>query len=331
MKTLRNSKYILISIIALTCVYAGASELMDPNVPGVAKKPSVYMPFENSNNLYGPNSQNPAYINQVNGDMAAVVYRSNAIQTLYPLISGPSYGVKGTYFDGISQNGGDQYCHVLTFTNAASETILSEKSLMSHTITFWIRSKDEQTQAAKYANNYIMRGPVTFLWGVDGKLTCHWWPNLSWKGTAAGAYNSYGQWIFVGVTINQSGVKFYKGAVGETPVLVADIPGDVQPTGLSLSTVAHLSIGFNSYVSAKYPNFDIDELRMWNNQVDESSALSLEDITAIWAYDYDPSSFCGDTAHPVPVGDFNGDCIVDLSDFKVLADNWYIDNRPVIE
>lgn len=332
MKTISKIVYCAI-ILGILSLYGTSvkADLMDPNVPGVTKVPSVYMPFENSNGSYGPNSTNPGYINQVNGDMASVVYRSNAVQTLYPVISGPSYGVKGTYFDGTSKDAlSGQYAYMLYFLDATSETVLDTRSVMSHTITFWIRSKDAQTQAAKYANNYIMRDSALLLWGTSGQLTTHYWPNLNWKGTAAGTYNSYGQWVFVAVAFNQSGVKFYKGAVGETPVLVADIPGDVIPTGLSLATSA-LAVGYSTYVSALYQNFDLDEFRTWNSKTDETAALSLEEITAVWAYDYDPSSFCSDTAHPIPVGDFNGDCMVDLSDFKVLADNWSTDNRPVTE
>lgn len=31
---------------------------------------------------------------------------------------------------------------------------------------------------------------------------------------------------------------------------------------------------------------------------------------------------CGDETHPYPVGDFNEDCLVDLADFALLAQNW---------
>ena len=37
---------------------------------------------------------------------------------------------------------------------------------------------------------------------------------------------------------------------------------------------------------------------------------------------------CGDAQHPYPPGDANSDCIVNFSDFAILADNWLVDNRP---
>lgn len=38
--------------------------------------------------------------------------------------------------------------------------------------------------------------------------------------------------------------------------------------------------------------------------------------------------YCGDTAHPVVVGDFNYNCHVDIKDFQLLMTEWLMDNRP---
>lgn len=35
-------------------------------------------------------------------------------------------------------------------------------------------------------------------------------------------------------------------------------------------------------------------------------------------------SVCGDAVHPIPVGDLNEDCKVDLADFAKLAENWMV-------
>jgi len=37
---------------------------------------------------------------------------------------------------------------------------------------------------------------------------------------------------------------------------------------------------------------------------------------------------CGDAQHPYPPGDANRDCVVNFTDFAILADNWLVDNRP---
>jgi hypothetical protein len=41
-----------------------------------------------------------------------------------------------------------------------------------------------------------------------------------------------------------------------------------------------------------------------------------------------PEPRCGDAQHPYPPGDANSDCVVNFTDFAILADNWLVDNRP---
>ena len=37
---------------------------------------------------------------------------------------------------------------------------------------------------------------------------------------------------------------------------------------------------------------------------------------------------CGDATFPNPVGDFTGDCSVNLNDFAVFLDHWLEDTNP---
>ena len=39
--------------------------------------------------------------------------------------------------------------------------------------------------------------------------------------------------------------------------------------------------------------------------------------------------YCGDIAHPIPIGDLNKDCLVDFSDFAIFADHWLECARPL--
>jgi len=39
--------------------------------------------------------------------------------------------------------------------------------------------------------------------------------------------------------------------------------------------------------------------------------------------------YCGDSAHPIPIADFNADCIVDFKDFAVFAEHWLKCTRPI--
>ncbi len=313
---------------------------IDPNVPGVEKGTLVYLPFENSNNMYGTwgNTtavENPAWLNHSTGEYPRIPDRGVNFWPLAEL----AFGVKGTHFDGISMNGGpgektDILAYDDTLTgNAPAEpgglcpkTAVSLRSLKSHTITFWVKSANDIMKNANNADTYIMTtGAIDVRWRSTGAMQIHYWPNLDWAQTDADAFNSYGEWVFVAITVDQNGAKFYKGTPTVSPVLVKTIE---TPTGTSRDNSLGMYVGSRSYVNATYMNFNLDEVRVWGSKTDDSGALTIEDITTVWTYDYDPSAFCGDGAHPVPVGDINGDCIVDTADLAEFAASWLTDNRP---
>ncbi len=295
--------------------------LIDPSVPGVTKNPVVYMPFENTNGTYGPGTgDNPAWLNHAANESPVIVDRGN---TYWPLI-GSNAGVKGDYFDGTSMNGGTSQADIITFNDDTGATIPSLSELKSHTVTFWIRTGSDQV---KGPDNYVLRGPFQVHFGADGRMGTHWWPNLSWNASGPDDYMSYGKWLFVAITVDQNGIKYYRGDPENAPVLVSRT--DVT-TGTSL-TNPWLFVGWRTYVSAVYMNFDLDELRMWASKTDNSGALSAGEIEAVWAYDYAPSSWCGDQDHPVPEGDLNKDCVVDIEDFYLFTNYWYLQSAIDID
>lgn len=336
MKMEMTKKMLVYLVLSATMVFA----VIDPNVPGVEKGTLVYLPFENSNNMYGTwgNTvavENPAWLNHSTGEYPRIPDRG---VNLWPLTD-IRYGVKGTYYDGISMNGlATEKTDILAYDDTLTGTVPAEegglcpktasslRNLKSHTVTFWVKSEDETMKNANNADTYIMStGPIDVRWRSTGAMQIHYWPNLDWAQTDADAYNSYGQWVFVAITIDQNGAKFYKGTPVDAPVLVKTIE---TPTGVSRSNCMGMYVGYRSYVNATYMNFNLDEVRVWGSTDDDSGALSSNDIAVIWAYDYDPSVFCGDSQHPVPIGDINEDCIVDSADLVEFSKTWLTDNRP---
>ncbi len=55
----------------------------------------------------------------------------------------------------------------------------------------------------------------------------------------------------------------------------------------------------------------IDEVMIYDR------ALTYEEIVQIYS-----GNFCGNVAHPVPVGDLNDDCRVDFADLAIMAAHW---------
>ncbi len=57
-----------------------------------------------------------------------------------------------------------------------------------------------------------------------------------------------------------------------------------------------------------------------------TTVLMSEDrtVTAVYVLD----NQCGDSCHPIPVGDLNEDCIVDLADLSITATHWLENTQP---
>ncbi len=83
---------------------------------------------------------------------------------------------------------------------------------------------------------------------------------------------------------------------------------------------------------------DVKTFSPWVKQVKDNGfrlpPYILEEVTTIDAEFTIPMNFearfayCGDADHQSPIGDINHDCIVDIKDFSILADNWLENSRP---
>lgn len=313
-------KVLILNILFCVCLNCMA-DVSGQNALGISKPPVLYMPFENSNDSYGAGTgSNPAWINNVNSEYPVIVDRG---VSLWPL-TGNNNGIKGDYFDGTSLNGGNDLTNILTFNDVSNSTVSELSELKSFTVTFWVRTGSD---TAKGTQTYILNGPIQVLFVVDGRMSTHYWPNLDWSSSDVDDYMSYGEWLFVAIVIDQNGIKYYRGDVGNAPILVSET---VASTGTS-KTNPSVYVGSRSYVGATYMNYDLDELRIWGDKTDNSGALSLIDIEAVWQYDYSPSFYCGDELHSIPAGDFTKNCFVDIEDLTIFLQYWLLSETPNID
>jgi hypothetical protein len=294
------------------------ADLIDPNVPGVSLRPLVYLPFENSNGVFGhgTGSSNPAWANQVNGEAPEIIDRSADGAMVWPLV-GKQGSVCGEYLDFSSLYGISTKSDVLTFRNESGPTLQSLKNAKSCTYTFWIRTGDP---SANGSGTFAVRGPINTMWRTDGRFQVQYWPTTSWE-YSNWNYVSQGKWVFVAIVCDNTGITFYEGDEDTAPVFNIKRTGSTGPGPVT----PWVYVGFYSYVNAVYPNYDIDQIRIWADPDGQSAALSLDDITDVWQYDYDPLPQCvQDDA--VLATDINQDCVVNLDDFTVLAANWLAGN-----
>ncbi|MBI9018868.1 MAG: hypothetical protein JEZ07_16580 [Phycisphaerae bacterium] len=92
----------------------------------------------------------------------------------------------------------------------------------------------------------------------------------------------------------------------------------VTANTLNGKTMAQVSQLFGK--SAGGTGFDLAESGFqWIQYIKIQSNGTTPEIDAVAAVD---PGYCGDKNHPYPTGDINKDCIVNIEDFAILANNW---------
>ena len=92
--------------------------------------------------------------------------------------------------------------------------------------------------------------------------------------------------------------------------------GDLGP----LFEIGTFQGGYNAW------NGEIDELRISSLDRYQGQAFTLQ--TQAWQSGPPPDPFCGDALHPIPDGDLNLDCVVNLFDFALVNEYWLTDTNP---
>lgn len=302
-----------VSVLYFLCYSCCASEIwLDAD---------LYLNFENNNQQYGPFSDNPAFYNKAFTPAIVPDFVGNSSTTTYPKIS--SQGIKGSCWESTTYfpAGGK------TVTYNWQHSIDAISNAKSFTICGWVNTRNASKTGS---NSYLFHGFANGMlkWRDDGRM------QLGDKGTGTLAwyysdyydFNSNGLWVFFALTRNSNSIKFYSGSQSE-PVTVSK-----EYTNLNLNPNAqetYLVIGGYSYNGTdEYAFYDLDELRMFGSQTEDTMALSQQQIEEIRQFDLSEISEpeilppCSDINDRYIIADINFDCVVDFCDLNILCDNW---------
>ncbi len=307
---MRIAVVIVLYVVALSPT---ASALIDPNVPGVSKGPLVYLPFDEEWDSFGLlfteeatvatyNSITPKFATGIRGkcfDLSHAVMGDSAGCLIY--------GVSGTEDTELeTQLNGAKSITLCGWFNAVNEPLKAFSGFLGRTAQLMVRSYDNQSRLVLGINNNWTP--------LDSDVT----------------FDEMDEWIFWAVTYDgtqsSSNVKWYKGDTNGNFSLLK-----VQSLSAGCLADVHepLAVG-NLLTSGAYCFAGLmDEMRIFTSQSDDGGALSQSDLETIWDYDYDPSVYCGELAQPIPVGDFDKNCIVDFDDLAIFFMNWLLDNSPM--
>lgn len=216
-------------------------------------------------------------------------------------------------------------------------------NVKSFTITGWFNTASEGLQVGSGARlfnrinwNNPGGGNAIMLYAIyGGKLTL--WVDDGFVHAPAYQYGGTNKWVYFAVsydgTKTADNVNFYVGLADSAE------PNDVQLVGGTAVTLDQGTVdqGYNhpmvvcnagyTETSAVYSYSGLfDEFRIYASKTDDSGALSLEQVKDDKMLAF--TSYCGDSEHPFPAGDFNYDCVVDLLDYRRFIENWLTDNRP---
>lgn len=262
--------------IADISVLARAYQKMSQIVRYDPSQAAVYLPFENTNGVYGLNSiGNPAWLNAAINE--APNYIGNS-QSTYPAITGD--GIKGDALYASDQSKTGLKTMTISWIGA---TLNAFSQAQSYTVCGWLNTR---VAAKNGSDTYIVRcvgGGVTVKWRSDGRLQVLDSADGVWRYANYNEGCSNGNWVFFAVVRDDGGIRFYFG--GDT---LAVQSGNAI-SGLSLAKTADCTRfilgGYTYNGTDNYLNCDIDEIRVFSSKTDNSGALSLENLEDIRKFD----------------------------------------------
>lgn len=263
-------------------IFADCYNFTSQSIP----EPGAYIPFENTNGVYGVGStSNLAWNNITPEPDEQAAYIGGAAST-WATVSGAD-GIKGNYLD-ITGSGTPNVDTFATFSYKFNIINLMSDA-QSYTFTFWVNTRDV---ARLGSDAYILRQFGTYCpavkWRADGRFQLLTRDNV-WRYSNYD-FSSNGDWQFVAITVNNASVRFYKGTKTQSVVLSSEITGLNLPaiptlTSGSATATPFILAGYSYNLSDKYPGMDMDEFRVYTSKNDSSGALSLEQIESIRQYD----------------------------------------------
>lgn len=157
----------------------------------------------------------------------------------------------------------------------------------------------------------------------DGMVDVYtgWGTSTGTGGTVANAWNY--------VRVYRSGMDASSNEGGSLQIYVSATPFSVTNTGTLIFDKTGRG---GSLVPDTDPFASVGKFSLWGLNVDPTvSFVYFDDIAAYsgnvaWPA---PIAVCGDSNHPKPVVDLNGDCYVNIGDLAIIAQNWLACTDPL--
>ncbi len=268
----------------------------------------IYMPFENNWNNYGSAQPDSAEVSLINGIQPQFgIGLRQACLDLSAAVMGQNAGCVNFGFAGDEET--------------AVEAALN--GLKSFTICGWFNTVDPYNTLTVNTGLCGRLGQV-MLRSYDSDCHLVLGVNNQWTPTDDDVvFCEADQWVFYAVTYDSTKasdqVLWYKGT--QTP---QDGVVFLKSHNLSAGTLVTQDDEFtvaNLLASGAY-SFSgfFDEFRLFGSKSDSTGALDILQLQAVYEYSLLP--VCGETEHPRPTGEINGDCIVNLMDLSLIGLNW---------
>ncbi len=163
--------------------------------------------------------------------------------------------------------------------------------------------------------------------------------SFSWDSTASPHVGKYLQIYLNADRVTMDNVRILK----STPGIAANVVVDSDPYNLTtaggrpdvspspgtyqIGIGAEVDVTAGNFLSCP-DNFVADFIQSSYGDIPGTEGTLLIDDDGTINTVYATDNICGDSCHPIPLGDFDQNCIVDFEDLADFISSWLTDNRP---
>jgi hypothetical protein len=179
-------------------------------------------------------------------------------------------------------------------------------------------------------------------WGVVSAMAPLANGNLVFCTTAGGVFITTKEIVSVYVRLGSVGTASAITELADGKIAVGNTAGEIYVVSGDLATDIAAASGYGTITKmAALPNgilvvadaqgdvYFIDPANSTTLAAPVNTIMGLGNISAMAVGKAPPwVAACGDLEHTIPVGDIDGNCIVNLADMAMIAVNWLVDHRP---
>ena len=214
--------------------------------------------------------------------------------------------------------GADGKSNSAIYLASASDYVSSQADItidgsQPRTLSFWFKSAKQQQAAVSYGYKDPSYWPAGTLFEVlldypDGGYAGHFWGlnmDTNYSGTGDQPSVTWNTWTMVTVTYDGTDVKLY-----QDDVLKRTATLSLNTT----STTIYIGGGNNNGASGWYDGYAgyIDDVRVYDYAFNPTEVSNL----------YNAMLGIGYVCDSPPIMDFTNDCVVDMADLAVFAQDW---------